>query len=123
MATSSAETGSSQTTSSGLVASARAMLMRWRCPPENWCGNRRCCSGPQADRGEQIVDARGALARAAPDCMRSSGARTASPARWRGLSEENGSWKMICTRFRRQAQRFAFERAEIGVAEADRTRR
>ena len=45
MATSRAETGSSQTTSSGWVASARAMLMRWRWPPENWCGNRRCCSG------------------------------------------------------------------------------
>ena len=37
--TSSAEVGSSQTRNSGCVASARAIEMRWRCPPENWCGN------------------------------------------------------------------------------------
>ena len=36
--TSSAEVGSSQTRNSGCVASARAMEIRWRCPPENWCG-------------------------------------------------------------------------------------
>ena len=36
--TSSAETGSSQMISSGFRASARAMPMRWRWPPENWCG-------------------------------------------------------------------------------------
>ena len=36
--TSSAETGSSQTMKSGLSASARAMPMRWRWPPENSCG-------------------------------------------------------------------------------------
>ena len=36
--TSSAETGSSQTMSSGSTASARAMPMRWRWPPENSCG-------------------------------------------------------------------------------------
>jgi hypothetical protein len=33
--TSSAETGSSPTISSGFSASARAMPMRWRCPPES----------------------------------------------------------------------------------------
>jgi hypothetical protein len=38
MDTSSAETGSSQTISFGLSASARATPMRWRCPPENSCG-------------------------------------------------------------------------------------
>ena len=36
--TSSAETGSSQTISFGSTASARAMPMRWRWPPENSCG-------------------------------------------------------------------------------------
>ena len=36
--TSSADTGSSQTISFGLSASARAMPMRWRWPPENSCG-------------------------------------------------------------------------------------
>ena len=36
--TSSAETGSSSTISVGSSASARAMPMRCRCPPENSCG-------------------------------------------------------------------------------------
>ena len=36
--TSSADTGSSQTISFGSTASARAMAMRWRWPPENSCG-------------------------------------------------------------------------------------
>ena len=36
--TSRAETGSSQTMSLGRSASARAMPMRWRWPPENSCG-------------------------------------------------------------------------------------
>ncbi len=36
--TSSAATDSSQTRNSGFTASARAMPIRARCPPENWCG-------------------------------------------------------------------------------------
>ena len=36
--TSSAETGSSQTITFGLSASPRAMPIRCRWPPENWCG-------------------------------------------------------------------------------------
>ena len=36
--TSSADTGSSQMSSFGLTASARAMPARWRCPPENSAG-------------------------------------------------------------------------------------
>ena len=47
--TSSALTGSSPTISRGPLASARAMAMRWRWPPENSCGQRPRCSGPQPD--------------------------------------------------------------------------
>ena len=36
--TSSALTGSSATRMPGGGASARAIEMRWRWPPENWCG-------------------------------------------------------------------------------------
>ena len=36
--TSSDATGSSQISVSGCIAKARAIAMRWRCPPENWCG-------------------------------------------------------------------------------------
>ena len=56
--TSSAEVGSSQTRNSGCVASARAIEMRWRWPPENWCGNFAMSSGRQADRLQQLADAR-----------------------------------------------------------------
>ena len=44
--TSSAEVGSSQTRNSGCVASARAIEMRWRWPPENWCGTSAACPPP-----------------------------------------------------------------------------
>jgi hypothetical protein len=43
--TSRAETGSSATTRRGLVASARAMPMRWRWPPLKACGKRCINSG------------------------------------------------------------------------------
>ena len=38
MVTSSAVVGSSAISRSGPQASAMAMVMRWRCPPENWWG-------------------------------------------------------------------------------------
>ena len=43
--TSSADTGSSATTNSGESASARAIPIRWRCPPENACGYLRAAPG------------------------------------------------------------------------------
>ena len=52
--TSSAETGSSQTTSDGFSASARARPTRWRCPPENSCGYRFAASGGQPDDLEDL---------------------------------------------------------------------
>ena len=36
--TSSAVVGSSAISTSGLHASAIAIIARWRMPPENWCG-------------------------------------------------------------------------------------
>ena len=65
METSSAETGSSQTMNSGLRMSARAMQMRWHCPPENSCGSRPTTRvGIEPDGAEHLVDE---LARASPD--------------------------------------------------------
>src|SRR5476649_2325506 len=43
--TSSAEVGSSHTRNSGRLASARAIEMRWRWPPENSCGYLRPSAG------------------------------------------------------------------------------
>ena len=63
--TSSADTGSSPTISSGLSASARAMPMRWRWPPENSCGKRVHELRPQSDALEQEGDALALLLRLA----------------------------------------------------------
>ena len=54
--TSSAETLSSATISRGSSASARAMQMRWRWPPENSCGWRRMCSGESPTRRKKLGD-------------------------------------------------------------------
>ncbi len=56
--TSSAETASSHTMRSGSAASARAMPMRWRWPPENSWGQRRGGVARQPDLVEQRVDPR-----------------------------------------------------------------
>src|SRR3981189_2744343 len=58
MDTSSAETGSSQMMNSGLSTSARAMQMRWHCPPENSCGSRPITSersSPTALSARQVA--------------------------------------------------------------------
>src|SRR6476619_3254920 len=56
METSSADTGSSATTNWGSTASARAMPIRCRCPPENSWGKRCACSGarPTSDKSSAI---------------------------------------------------------------------
>ena len=67
METSSADTGSSATMNRGSTASARAMPIRCRCPPENSCGKRRACSGarPTSDSSSAIRSrARGARVQA-----------------------------------------------------------
>ena len=60
--TSRAETGSSATMKSGSTASARAMPMRWRWPPENSCGKRRVVR-VEPDPIEQLADPLAAAAR------------------------------------------------------------
>ena len=62
--TSSAETGSSQTISSGSSTSARAMAMRWHWPPENSCGQRSTrCRGRGRPRSSTARTRRVALGR------------------------------------------------------------
>ena len=55
--TSSAETSSSAIRHSGSTASARAMPIRCRCPPENSCGRRSAASAGSAHEIEQLGDA------------------------------------------------------------------
>ena len=54
--TSSAETASSATMNSGSTARARAMPIRCRCPPLNWCGLRSAEPGARPDGLEQLLD-------------------------------------------------------------------
>ncbi|CPU62294.1 Protein of uncharacterised function (DUF1602) [Mycobacteroides abscessus] len=56
--TSSAVVGSSATRSFGSHARACAIIARWRCPPESWCGyasNRRSGSGISTSRRSSIA--------------------------------------------------------------------
>ena len=98
--TSSAETGSSAIRISGSSASARAIEMRWRWPPENWRGKASSALAGKPDEIEQLaaalVDAgaRHELVHA-QQLGRAPGARSCA-----GLSDEYGSWKIICTRRR-----------------------
>ncbi len=94
--TSSAETGSSQISTLGSGASARAMPMRWRCPPEKARGCRSALAGSRPTCSRSSVT-RFARAVRSPRPWAISGSATICPAVIRGLSEEYGSWKTSCT--------------------------
>src|SRR5262245_48206313 len=104
--TSSAETGSSATTRRGSVASARAMPMRWRWPPENACG-KRCMYSGRSPVSSSSAATRSRRARRLRIPLTSSGSATLSKMVMRGFSELNGSWKIIwiCGRSGRRSAR------------------
>ena len=115
--TSSADTGSSQITSSGSRISARAMQMRWHWPPENSCGRRpvtRSASRPTAVKTSRTRRSRSALS-VTP--MMISGSATMSPMQRLGLSEAIGSWKISCRRRRIRRIFSAVEPGELGAVE------
>ncbi len=90
METSSADTGSSSTTSRVFVDSARAIANRWRWPPLNSWGKSRATSGrkPTSSRSPAT------RARTSAEDRRSCaliGSPMMSPTRMRGLSELYGS--------------------------------
>ena len=96
--TSSAVVGSSAISSLGRQASAIAIAMRWRIPPENWCGNR-----PRAARGSgRRTSSRSSTARASaaarprPRCKRTWSV-SCRPTESIGWSEVNGSWNTIAS--------------------------
>ena len=76
------------------------MPIRWRCPPENSWGYLRMCSGfrPTAAR-----TSRTRFTRSCERAIRctASGSPTMDATVIRGLSDEYGSWKMICMSRRR----------------------
>src|SRR5688500_10337605 len=99
--TSSAETGSSAMISLGLTASARAMPMRWRWPPENSCGYRRRWSADNPTVSSSCTTRSSRARRLGASLWITSASPMSDPTVIRGLSEAYGSWKMICISFRR----------------------
>src|SRR5687767_10387469 len=99
--TSSAETGSSAMISLGLTASARAMPMRWRWPPENSCGYRRRWSADRPTVSSSWTTRSSRARRLGASLWITSASPMIEPTVIRGLSEAYGSWKMICISFRR----------------------
>ena len=97
--TSSAETGSSQTTRRGPVARARAIATRWRWPPESSDGKRPATSEDRPTEDKQLAHAlcpfaaprRGAgRGVARPPARRPAGAGSARPAGPGRRSERHG---------------------------------
>ena len=119
--TSSAETGSSATTTCGAPAKARAMPMRCFCPPESWRGIRR-------------AKARGSLTRSSSSSIRASRSAFDLPTRnfsstrmiwppmlWLGFSVSKGFWNTIWIEETVRVSRRSMPRlADLLVAEADR---
>ena len=103
--TSRAETGSSATTRRGFSASARAMPIRWRSPPLNACGYRRMYSGRSPTRRSRSATRSSRSRRLFMPWTR-RGSPTRSSSVMRGLSEEKGSWKIICISRRRARSSF-----------------
>ncbi len=102
MLTSSMLTGSSAMRSEGRSASAAAMTMRCRCPPDSSNGYlpRYASAGDRpADVRASTTLERSSAREAAMRCTR-RGSATISATVIRGLSDSYGSWKTICTRRR-----------------------
>ena len=93
--TSRADTGSSATTSFGERAIARAIPIRWRCPPENsWGYFPPASAGIPTRTSSRSARSRSSLPLASP--WTSHPSPTMSRTFIRGLREEYGSWKTIC---------------------------
>ena len=115
---SSADTGSSQTISFGSSASARAIAMRCRCPPENSRGSRSAGVGRQPDLVEQV-------AHPASSPRRRHSAAVSGSARIcsiviAGLSDEYGSWKTTWMSRAQRAPLLAVQVADVLAVVADR---
>ena len=106
--TSKALTGSSPMIRRGLLASARAIAMRWRCPPENSCGQRPAFSGRKPTRRSNSPTRAASSARGTTRCSR-NGSAMACATVMRGSRLPKGSWKMICIS-RLRARKAAGER-------------
>ena len=108
--TSSAETGSSQMISFGLMASARAIADALALTARELVREAVVVLGVQADDLEQLLDAALAVG-SVPMPWTSSGSATIAPTRLRAFSEAYGSWKTIIISRRIGRISLAVERA------------
>ena len=102
MVTSSAVVGSSAIRRSGSLASAIAIITRWRWPPESWWGyasRRRSASGSPTRCRSSTVRVRAAR-RPSPLWTKST-SLTCFSIVWSGLSDVIGSWKIMAIRLPR----------------------
>ncbi len=113
--TSRAVVGSSAMMSEGSSAIAMAIMMRWRIPPENWCGKSPTRSRAAGMRTRSMSSM--ALARASPrDIPRCTTNISPSccPTLSTGFSEESASWKIMAIswpRIRRRSSALSFSRS------------
>ena len=93
--TSSAVVGSSQSRTRGSEARAMAIMTRWRCPPEIWCGYLRMAAGGSGmSTSRRSERARSFASRPGRPPARSTSPSSCSTLS-RGLSAPSGSWKII----------------------------
>ena len=107
--TSRADTGSSQMIRSGSVTTARAIEIRWHCPPENSWGLRSAAASTSIPTVSSTSLTLARRCSASPRFQIRSGSSTMSATARRGFNDEIGSWKIICIRGRvaRRAEPFS----------------
>ncbi len=113
--TSRAVVGSSAMIRDGSSAIAMAIMMRWRIPPENWCGYwlTRSLAAGMRTRSISSTDLAFASLRDIPRCT-----TNISPSCWptvrTGFSEESASWKIMAIswpRILRRSSGLSFSRS------------
>ena len=96
MDTSSTEVSSSAMISGGSLTSARAMLTRWRWPPDNCAGRRYMKSGSRPTSVSNWAT-RSVMSFCGTMPCATSGSARVEPMLRRGLREFSESWNIICT--------------------------
>ncbi len=103
--TSSAVVGSSAISSAGFRISAIAIMIRWRCPPESWCGYESYIRGGSGRCTCSIISMIFALRCAADRSVCSASTSSIwSPQRITGFSAVIGSWKIMPIRVQRSSR-------------------
>ena len=114
--TSSAVVGSSAISTAGSSAMAIAIMIRWRMPPENWCGNAftRCFAPGIDTRSISCTAPSRASDLFIPRCLRNISA-ICHPTGNTGFNELSASWKIIEISGPRISRRFSSDSLRMSV--------